>query len=60
MVQFCFFKTVYHFSCFLSFDATDGNDGHRLKLEKVELRFNTMPARITKNSMIRARILVYC
>ena len=44
MAQFCY--------CFLSSVATDGNDGHELKLEKVGptfSRFNAMPAKLTKN-----------
>ena len=48
-----FFKAIFsHWNCFLFFVATDGKDGHGLKLEKIgptfSLSFNTMLANIIK------------
>ena len=44
-------------NCFLSSVATDGKDGHGLKLEKVRptfSSFNVMPAKIIKKIMLCA------
>ena len=44
------FKTIFwHWNSFLSSIATDGQDEHGLKLEKVGPSFNAMLAKITKN-----------
>ena len=48
-----FFKAIFsHWNCFLLFFATDGKDGHGLKLEKIgptfSLSVNTMLAYIIK------------
>ena len=54
----CLFKTIFTYSnCFLSSVATDGKDGHGLKLEKVRptfSSFNVMPAKIIKKIMLCA------
>ena len=45
------FKTILgHWNCFLSSVATDGENGHGLKLQKVGptfSRFDVMPAKVT-------------
>ena len=43
------FKTIFrHYSCFPSSVATDGKDGHGLKLEKI-VRFNAMLSKVSEN-----------
>ena len=43
------FKTMFrHYNCFPSSVASDGKDGHGLKLEKI-IRFNAMLSKVGKS-----------